>query len=85
MYKSGADNPADYLSRHPTTQSARKQEKMTEEYINFIIDSIIPKAMTLEEIVKATNDHPTLKGLRAAIRLNKWDSPIVKEYKNSKE
>ncbi len=54
---------------------------MTEAYINFIVDSSIPKAMILEEIVKATNDDPTLKGLRAAIRLNKWDSPVVKEYR----
>ena len=85
VYKSGADNPADYLSRHPTAKSVRTQEKMTETYINFIVDSSIPKAMTLAEVVKATNDDPTLKGLRAAIRLNKWDSPVVKEYKHVKD
>ncbi|CAB4036105.1 Retrovirus-related Pol poly from transposon [Paramuricea clavata] len=27
IYKSGASNPADYLSRHPTNESKRKQEK----------------------------------------------------------
>ena len=85
VYKSGAHNPTDYLSRHPTAKSVRTQEKMTEAYINFIVDSSIPKAMTLEEIVKATNDDLTLKGPRAAIRLNKWDSPVVKEYKHVKD
>ena len=85
VYKSGAENPADYLSRHPTTKSIRKQEKMTEEYINFIVDSSIPKSMTLAEVIEATNDDRTLKGLRAAIRLNKWDSPVVKDYKHVKD
>ena len=85
VYKSGAENPADYLSRHPTTKSIRKQEKMTEEYINFIVDSSILKSMTLAEVIKATNDDRTLKGLRAAIRFNKWDSPVVKDYKHVKD
>ena len=53
--------------------------------INFVVDSSIPKAMTLAEIVKATNEDRTLKGLRAAIRLNKWDSVVVKEYKYIKD
>ena len=85
VYKFGAENPADYLSRHPTTKSIRKQEKMTEEYINFIVDSSIPKSMTLAEVIEATNDDRTLKGLRAAIRFNKWDSPVVKDYKHVKD
>ena len=85
VYKSGAENPADYLSRHPTTKSIRKQEKMTEEYTNFIVDSSIPKSMILAGIIKTTNDDSTLKGLRAAIRFNKCDSPVVKEYKHVKD
>ena len=85
MYKSGAENPADYLSRHVTAKSVRTQERMVEEYINFIVDSIIPKAMTLAEMIKVTNGHRALKGLRAAIRLNKWDSVVVKEYKHIKD
>ena len=52
---------------------------MMEEYINFIVDSSVPKAITLAEIIKATNEDRTLKGLRAAIRL------IVEEYKNIKD
>ena len=69
VYKSGAENPAGYLSRHPTAKSMRKQEKI-EEYINFLVDFSMPKAVTLAEIVKATNEGRTLKGPRAAIRLN---------------
>jgi hypothetical protein len=55
IYKSGANKPADYLSRHPTNESKQKQEKMTEQYINFITQNSVPKAMTLQEIINATN------------------------------
>ena len=85
MYKSGAENPADYLSRHTTAKSVRTQKRMTAEYINFIVDSSVPKAMTLAEIIKATNEDRMLKGLRATIRLNKRDSVVVKEYKHIKD
>ena len=72
VYKPGANNPADYLSRHPP-QTSLKQQKLTEEYVNFLTQNSIPKAMTLEEIQAATDSDKTLKGLRAAIKLNKWD------------
>ena len=85
VYKSGANNPADYLSRHPINLQSRKQEKMTEEYINFIADNSVPRAMTMDEIIKATNSDITLKGVRAAIRLKWWDSPVVQSFKSIKE
>ena len=79
MCKLGAENPADYLYRQLTAKDVRTQEQMMEEYINFIVDSTVPKAITLAEIIKATNEDRTLKGLRAAIRL------IVEEYKHIKD
>ena len=48
VYKSCTNNPADYLFRHPTYESKRKQEKMTEQYINFVTQNSIPKAMSLK-------------------------------------
>ena len=84
IYKSGADNPADYLSRHPTTTS-RKQEHMTEEYVNFVVHNSVPKAMTLDDISQATDQDRVLKGLRAAVRLNQWDYKIVKPYRLIKD
>ncbi|CAB4041445.1 Retrovirus-related Pol poly from transposon [Paramuricea clavata] len=81
IYKSGASNPADYLSRHPTNESRRKQEKMTEQYINFITQNSVRKAMTLQEIINATNADAALTALHDAIKTNKWDSPIVKPFK----
>ena len=70
VYKPGEQNPADYLSRHPTSKSIRKQQKMTEEYVNFTAEYSVPKTMTLKEIADATNRYRDLRALRAAIRLN---------------
>ena len=82
IYKSGANNPADYLSRHPTHDSKQKtQEKMTEQYVNFVTRNSVPKALTLKEIIDATNSDVTLTTLRDAIKTNKWDSPVVKPFK----
>ena len=57
--------------RHPTPtvndiSFEKKQERMTEEYVNFITSSSVPKAMTLEEIVTATNSDGTLQELQVA-------------------
>ncbi len=81
IYKDGADNPADYLSRHPVQVKDMRNQKMTESYVNFITTNSVPKAMTLEEIRKATDEDKTLRALRAAIKLNRWHYDIVKQFK----
>ena len=58
---------------------------MTEQYINFITQNCVPKAMTLQEIINyATNADAALTALHDAIKTNKWDSPIVKPFKGVK-
>ena len=54
---------------------------MTEQYINFVTQSSIPKAMSLNEIFQATNADAALTELKDAIKTNKWDSPAVKPFK----
>ena len=44
VYKSGTDNSADYMSRLPTKSSTRKQEHITEAYVNFVARNAVPKA-----------------------------------------
>ena len=85
VYKAGSGNPADYLSPHPTAESCRKQEKMTEHYINFVTQNSVPKAMSLAEIIEATDSDAVLTQVRDAIRTNKWDSPAVKPFKPVKD
>ena len=67
VYKPGNDNPANYLSRHPTRTSL-KQQKLTEQYINYLTRNCVQKAMTLEDIKTATDEEKTLKEVRAAIK-----------------
>ena len=41
--------------------------------------------MTLEDIKTATDEDRTLKGLRAAVKLNEWHYDVVKPFKNIKD
>ena len=77
IYKSGADNPADYLSRHSTSVS-RKQEKTTEEYINFIVRNSVSKAMTLDEISQATDQDRVLNPLPPGVATSSFVSAIFR-------
>ena len=56
QYKAGSENFADYLSRHPSSQQSRKQERIAEEYVNMITSHSVPKAMSLDEIASAVGD-----------------------------
>ena len=72
------------MSRH-LTRTSLKQQKLTEQYINYLTGNYVPKAMTLEDIKTATDEDKTLKGLRAAIKLNEWHYDLVKPFKNIKD
>ena len=74
LYRAGADNPAEYMSRHPMnfTKPTSREEKIAEEYINFLTDTSVPKAMRLDEIRQATQVDPTLQAVFQAIQSNTW-------------
>jgi hypothetical protein len=84
LNKPGINNPADYLSRHLTSTSS-KQASMTEDYINLIARCSVPKTLTLDEVETATDSDKTLRGVRAAIKLNKWHYDLVKAFKPVKD
>ena len=71
VHTKGSDNPSDYLSRHTNLTSNDKQDKMAEEYVNFVTSFAVPKAMTLEEIKQATAEDVTLQYLA---KNNSWNS-----------
>lgn len=89
VYKPGKDeeNPADYLSRHP------EKKKLTEpdtdsHYLNYVSTNAVPKAMTLEEVRKATSEDSTLQMLMNAIQIQKhndWESPELRSYKHCRD
>ena len=68
VYRPGKDedNPVDYLSRHP--EKANIQTPDTDsQYLNYICTNAVPKAMTLAEVKKATQEDNTLQLLKKAI------------------
>ena len=95
VYRPGSHNPADYMSRHPVVQikSSSREEKIAEEYINYLTNVLVPKAMTLEEVRLATQHDATLQEVIRAIKTNVWhntvEHPVNKQsfdaYKKIKE
>ena len=85
QYRSGSENAADYLSRHPFRGGEKQQEKFAEEYVNFITQHSVPKAMTVQEIACETKADTTLQRLQVAIRLNMWEADCLKPYRPIKD
>ena len=67
IYKSGAENPADILSRHPPELHTTIQNE-AEEYVNFLTHAAVPQSMTLKEVAIETQKDRKLCAVRAAIR-----------------
>ena len=68
VYRPGkdADNPVDYLSRHP--EKANTQTPDTDsQYLNYICANAGPKAMTLAKVKQATQEDNTLQLLKKAM------------------
>lgn len=90
-YRKGADNPADYMSRHPILSEkieSTRAAKVAEEYVNFIVSHATPKAMTLTEIKTETLKDPILQEVSECIRHNTWHkidksrhADILKQFK----
>ena len=77
-YRPGIDNPADFLSRHPVDPSHAKtahEKTIAEEYVNFLIDHAVPKAITASEISTVTASDPTLQAVVQALRSDQWHIP----------
>ena len=73
-YQKGDGNPADYLSRHPSKQitAASREQKIAEEYVNDIVSTSTPKAMTVAEIEEGTKANATLHAVSKAIETGNW-------------
>ena len=73
-YRKGERNPADYLSRHHSKQrtTASREQKIAEEYVNYITVTSNPKALTVQEIEEATKADATLQAVSKAIETGNW-------------
>lgn len=86
VYQRGAENTADYNSRHPLPLSEDLSEPTEDTlYINSVIDQDLPDAVTLEMMQTMTNQDDTLAKLKHCI-LEKGHIPAtereLQEYKS---
>ena len=64
---------SDYLSRHPVTTAEKpSQSRIAEEYVLFIADQDVPKAMTMQEIVQKTPKDSDLQKVISNVRHKTW-------------
>ena len=55
-----------------TYHQATENKKIAEEYINYILSTSTPKAMTIDEVATETAKDKTLTTVIQAIFTNKW-------------
>jgi len=74
VYKPGANNPADYMSRHPDPKQSQASHNLSrvDAYVNFVTNNAIPPAITLQEVKDATAADETLQRLAQVITTQKW-------------
>lgn len=88
IYRPGRDenNPADFISRHPSISEPDESEtSIAESYINYICSNAVPKAMTLHEVQIATKTDQTLQAVTTAIETGQWSNPLIQDFKKVKD
>ena len=71
----GKENPADYISRHPLkSENTFRHFKVAEEYLNFIVCSSKPKALSVEQITEASNKDPIIQEVVSRMLKGEWKS-----------
>lgn len=75
VYRPGAKNLADFLSRHPAQREEvnTEQDEDTEVFVNMISQWSCPRALSLEEIKEHTGTDAALKRVTDAILRGTWE------------
>jgi hypothetical protein len=82
--KPGDDNAADYISRHPAEQTSRSvHQEIGDRFINLISQEAIPKAISRQQLINATNDDHVLTQVKSMIQEQPHQD--VGQYKNIKD
>lgn len=84
MHRPGKENPADYLSRNPAEPPISISP--AEEYINFIEETMTPKAIKIEDLIRETKLDITLQNVVKMINQAKYvDNEDTKIFKTLKD
>jgi hypothetical protein len=65
-------NAADILSRSPGAESYENDYESTEQFVCYVAQNAVPKAMTIAEIQEASEKDKTICKFRECIEKNKW-------------
>jgi hypothetical protein len=60
-YITSEKNPSDFFSRHPAAKSTDNSVNAIEQYVSYVIDKVVPKTMSIEEIKYETANDEILK------------------------
>lgn len=71
-YLPGHLNAADILSRSPGAESYNNDYESTEQFVCYVAQNSVPKAMTIAEIQEASEKDKTICKIRECIEKNKW-------------
>lgn len=69
-------NAADYLSRNPSAYEDKPSQhsKIAGDYVRYLTENAVPKAMTLDDIVYSTKTDDKLQTAITTIKSNRWAS-----------
>ena len=86
LYRPGrdAENPDDFMSRHPSTSETERQN-IAEDYVNYICNNAIPKAMTLPEVKLEIKKDQAMQALIKAIESDQWSDQETQVYRKIKD
>ena len=83
-YVPGRLNVADSLSRLTKTGGA-KSRNVAEDYVNFVAETAVPRAMNSREIEVASSCDEELMAVRQSIESGNWDSPSCSSFKSVRD
>ena len=74
VYQPGKNNPADYISRHPTSgcDISIRESKLADEYVNFVIENAVLKAITPDELEAGTVRDEMLQQIMTCVIDGRW-------------
>lgn len=72
-YRPGSENPADFMSRHPSDNPVKSREQsIAEQYVRFVVSEAVPRAMTLDEVKMASSKDKTIQKAIEFVRTGQW-------------
>ena len=81
----GSENISDILSRTPISETDNETCDITEKYVNYVMETSLLIAITLEEMQQKCETDETLIKVRKCIQTNRWSkSDDLKPYRQIK-